>query len=449
MNNYWWNRLQKEILNTPLNTCSGTCVGVSGGSLELVEKEGDYFVKKIKDGDIPQEAFLACPDRYNNIPELNQFTFGKLPNSWLFGEVKKYYLGHAADPETRRLGASAGILTAILLYLLENKLIDGAIVLRMRKDKPYLTEPFIATTREEIMAAAQSKYTISPVNQILAKLPGNYQSLAYVGLPDQVMAIRKLQQLKHPSVAKINYVFGPFCGSVLKFSAIKSFLRTHGVRDVSEIKSLEFRAGEWPGYFKIELKPGRIISVRKFHANYLIPFHITDYSLYQVDHTNELADVSVGDAWAPIYEQRGQGWSMALARSAKGLKLIEQMVAQKALTLEEVDLTHALSMQSHGIDFKKRGAFIRINRLKKQGQPYPEYGYQPLNLPQSRVRFEYFLDVLFKICSWPIVLWLVEKFPVEFTGRIFMWARNMWKKSTKKVKRGGLTDLQFKITDKV
>lgn len=447
MNNYWWDRLAKEILNTPLNTRSGTCVGASSGVLALVEKDGDYLVKKVKEGDIPQEAFLSCPDRYNNIPELNQFIFGKLPNSWLFGEVKRYYLGHAADLVVRSLGASAGILTATLLYLLENKLIDGAIVLKMRKDKPYLTEPLIATSREEIIQAAQSKYTIAPVNQILSQLPGQYQSLAYVGLPDQVMAIRKLQQLNHPSVSKINYVFGPFCGSVLRFSAIKSFLRTHGVKDVSQIKSLEFRAGEWPGYFKIELKNGRIISVRKFHANYLIPFHITDYSLYQVDQANELTDISVGDAWAPIYEQRGKGWSLALARSTKGLRLIERMITEKVLTLEEVDLTHALSMQSHSIDFKKRGAFIRINRLKKQGRPYPEYGYEPINIPASRVRFEYFLDLLFKICSWPIVLHLVEKFPVELTGRVFMWARNIWKKSTKKVKRGGLTDLKFKITE--
>ncbi|KKT98770.1 MAG: coenzyme F420 hydrogenase [Parcubacteria group bacterium GW2011_GWC2_45_15] len=445
---FWWSKLQREILQTDLYTRSGTAVGLSDGILTLAEKDGDYFPLKVKDGDIPKEAFTCSPDRYNNMPALNRLTFGKLPSNWLFGEVKKYYLGYAKDPAIRRLGSSGGVLTAVLLYLLEHQLIDGAVAVRMRSDKPYLGEPFIATSREQIIAAAQSKYSIVPVNQILSELPGPYCSLAYVGLPDQVMAIRKLQQIAHAKVSRINYVLGPFCGLVLHFSAIVSFLRSHGVRDLALVKSLEYRAGEWPGYLRITLTDGRIIQARKFHANYLIPFHLTRYSLYQVDQTNELTDISVGDAWAPSYEQRGQGWSLVLARSVKGRELLHTMIDQGYLNLREISFNEALAMQSHGIDFKKRGAFIRIAKLKRQGKPYPDYGYEPTNIPAGRLRFEAVLGVLFRLCGLKIFLAVVEKLPVRLSGGLFVVARNFWRRRTKKIKRGGLTDLKFRLTGK-
>ena len=36
----------------------------------------------------------------------------------------------------------------------------------MSFDRPWMIEPFIATTIEEILSAAQSKYTISSVNEM-------------------------------------------------------------------------------------------------------------------------------------------------------------------------------------------------------------------------------------------------------------------------------------------
>ncbi len=69
---------------------------------------------------------------------------------------------------------------------------------------------------------------------------------------------------------------------------------------------------------RVELKSGRIIELKKFHANYLIPFHILRNSLYCTDLTNEFTDISGGDAWAPVYEERGKGFSMVISEVKKG-----------------------------------------------------------------------------------------------------------------------------------
>lgn len=441
----WWEKLKNEILDTDLYSRSGTEVGVSERTLVLEEKDGDYFCKKIATGDIPEVSYTANTDKGISYPKLNEFIFGQHPKNWLIGNYKKIFIGYWNDEKIRRNGASGGILSGIQLYLLNKNMADGAITLRMRRDKPYLTEPIIATAESEVLEGAQSKYTTAPLNQILSQLPGNYRSLVYTGLPEEIAAIRTLQTINHPSIKNINYILGTFYGEAIGFSAIKSFLRAHQVKDVTQIKSLQFRAGEWPGYMRIELKNGKIISIKKFFANYLIPSHITKFSLYQVDYMAELADIAVGDAWAPTYESQGGGWSVILARSQKGLELLEQLNKEGKIHLQEINEKELIAMHSHGLDFKKRGAFIRIAKRKAKKLPVPEYGYEPINIPASRQRFEAILSAMFVIFQSPFTVWVLEQLPTSFTGWFFVKARNIWKQRTRSTKKNSLSDLKFRI----
>ncbi len=441
----WWEKLKNEILDTDLYTRSGTEVGVSNGTLKLEERDGDYFTVKVSDEDIPEVSYRASSDLVTNYPKLNQFVFGKLPKNWLIGNYKKIFVGHIINKDIRRNASSGGIISGTQLYLLKKGVIEGAITLRMRYDKPYLTEPIIAKDEEDIREGAQSKYTTAPLNQILAELPGSYQSLSYTGLPEQIASIRKLQILGHPSVKPIQYILGFFYGETLGFSAIKSLLRAHGEKSVGQIKSLSFRAGEWPGHLRAELKNGKVINVKKFYANYLSPSHITKYSLYQVDYTAELADISSGDAWAPVYEERGKGWSVVIARTQKGLELLEEMMENKIINLKEISEKELINMHSLGLDIKKRGAFIRIERRQKKGLPVPEFGYKPVNITKSRKLFESFVGFTIWLFHLKVMVWILEKMPVSIIGQLFVYTRSIWKKSTKTVKKEGLEGLKFEI----
>ncbi len=120
-----------------------------------------------------------------------------------------------------------------------------------------------------------------------------------------------------------------------------------------------------------------MLRAEKFYYNYLIPFYITRSTLLSVDFTNELTDISVGDAWHPDYEKLGQGFSVVVARTEKGENLLREMQAVGVFALEETTVERALSMHGHMIDFKKRGAFIRMGWRRTLGQRVPEYGYRP------------------------------------------------------------------------
>jgi coenzyme F420 hydrogenase subunit beta len=442
----WWDKFKKNIIDSDLYTRSGTAVGVSNDILGFEEKDGDYHPIKLKNGDIPEIAYQSLSDLGVDYPKLNKHVFGDYPKNWLIGNYKKIFVGYFKDKDIRKNASSGGIISGAQSYLLEKKKVGGVVTLRMRKDKPYLTEPIIARSRKEVMEGAQSKYTISPVNQILSKTSNFELPIVYTGLPDQVASIRKLQAANHDSVKKIEYVFGIFHGESLYSSAITSFLRAHGVKNINDVVSLRYRDGEWPGNMKVVLKNGRIISVKKFHANYLIPSHITKFSLYQVDYTNELADISVGDAWAPTYEERGDGWSVIIARTEKGLELLNSMLEEDKIFLKEISEDEFINMHSHGLDLKKRGAFIRIDARKKKGLITPDYGYRPVNMPKGRIRFEKILAILFIIFQNRITIWVLEKIPHQIIGWFFVKARKIWKSRTKTTKKGSLNDLKFEIT---
>jgi coenzyme F420 hydrogenase subunit beta len=433
--------LQHVINHNLCNRC-GTCVGLSGGGIVFGDKTGKYLPQITGEihAELADRIWKACPGGNFSFPEYRKTFYPETPHFHVYtGPYNSISIGYSTNEGVRRNSASGGIITAILLWLLQNKKIDGAVVTAMSQKKPWLAESFIATTSEEILNAAQSKYIITSVNEILPQVETFQGRLAYVGLPGQVQSIRKLQAMNDKSVQNIQYIFGPFYGNTLHFSSIKSFLRSYGEKNYRDITKLYFRYGEWPGNMRIEMKNGRVIQLPKFHANYLIPFHILKNSLLCTDLSNEFTDISGGDAWAPVYEERGKGFSMVLARSFKGQEILDQMQVEGAIRLQAIDENEAITMHSHGYDLKKRGAFIRMKIRKLFGIPNPDYGYTLKGFPLSRYLMEMVITPLFLVMGTRPVQWIVEQIPPAFIGRIFENSRSFWKKSTYKIKRSNLT----------
>jgi len=422
------------------NRC-GTCVGLSEGKIAFTGKEKKYKPRMLEELSEPEaERILnACAGKTFSFPAYReQFYPDPAQYHPYIGPYENIFIGHSTDREIRQNAASGGILSALLIYLLDKKMIDGAIVTRMSEEKPWLTEPFIAKTREEILEAAQSKYIITSVNEILAESQHLRGRLAYVGLPGQVQSIRKLQKAGDPSVANIRYIFGPFYGNTLYFSSVTSFIRSYGEKDFRQIRRLWFRYGEWPGNMRVEMNSGKIYELKKFHANYLIPFHILKNSLFCTDLANEFTDISGGDAWSPKYEEREQGYSIIIPRSKSGKEIIDEMIREGRLEVLPCSEEESITMHSHGYDLKKRGSFIRIGFRKFFFRPVPDYGYSLSGFPASRYFMEFLISSLFLLLgSWPARR-IVELFRPAFIGRFFERTRTSWKKSTHSIKRKNL-----------
>jgi len=189
---------------------------------------------------------------------------------------------------------------------------------------------------------------------------------------------------------------------------------------------------------RVEFKNGNFIQLPKFHANYLIPFHILMNSLLCSDLTNEFTDISGGDAWAPVYEERGKGYSMIIARSEKGQEVLDRMQVQGFLDLQNLSENEAITMHSHGYDLKKRGTFIRIKFRKMLGLPVPDYGYTVKGFSFLRYVMEIFIMLMFLLFGTKLMQRAVELMPSAFIGKIFERSRNLWKRSTYSIKRSNL-----------
>jgi coenzyme F420 hydrogenase subunit beta len=432
----------------------GICVGC--GACVALDPSGQSVMERTPKGprplyaagaDLPELAWEACPGKGIDYPKLYRDHYGGLPGSWLVGPIIATRTGYAADPAIRARGASGGVTTAVLIHLLESGRIDGAIVVRQGIPAPREASAVIAKTREEIVAAAQSVYIPVSVLDILPRLqPGKRYAVTLV--PEQAAALRRLQASGHPQARQIEWVLGPYTGTALYPAAIDTFLRSNGVRKDDPVTSLEWRAGEWPGYLEIRTKSGKVLRSKKVYYNFLIPFFVTRASLQSMDFANEFCDLSVGDAWSPKFEAEGGGHSVVVTRSAKMEEVIAGMVEQGLLALDPEDDLKATEMHGHMIDFKKRGGHIRNQWRRRVGLAAPDYGMRPEKIPASRKAVEFAISGIFAIGStWPARAAL-RLIPEKVIGPVFNKARLSWKNASKPTKRKGLAEFQMIVDDK-
>lgn len=438
-----WSRLQDEVIKAGICTHCGTCIGLSDRTLTMRETENGPLPVSSPEVKLPWLAYEACPGKGINYPHINRTLFGHLPGNWLLGNCQRIYVGYATAPAIRRGGASGGVITQILIYLLEQGLIDGAVVVQQGKPQPWEAQPVIATSKEQIMAASQSVYIPIPVNAIMPEMASFGGRLAYVGLPDQVASLRRLQMAGIDGAVQVQYVLGPYVGTAMYRSAIESYLHRNGVERLEDIVSLQYREGEWPGFLQVVLRDGRVLRLKKFYYNYLIPFFITQATLQAVDFCNELTDISVGDAWSPQLETLGRGYSVVITRSESADVLIQQMAREGLLTLEEISAHEAIAMHAHMLDFKKRGAFIRNEWRRRIGRSAPSYGYHPDHIPLSRRFIEVIIVVIFAMARSHLARRVLQWLPLSIVGPVFDLLRRIWKTASRPVKRAGLIDVSF------
>lgn len=440
-------KLQSEVIRPGLCTHCGTCAGLSNGKIEMRFKKNTPYPYQVQGVDeISEDAYKYCPGKGYDYVALNQSTFGKIPENLVAGEVKTAGVGYSALDAVRLLGASGGVITQTLVYLLTSGKIDGAVVVKLGEKSPWQAESVIATTKEEIITCAQSVYAPVPVNNILAETSNFKGKLAYVGLPDQVAVIRKLQADGHPSVKNIEYIFGPYVGINMYQDSLLSFLKSNGYKSLDDIKKLKYRDGEWPGFLSVTTHDDKVLKAEKFYYNYLLPFYITKYTKYAIDFANDFTDLSVGDAWNPKYESIGKGFAVILARTEKGQSLLAEMKKEGCLNFEEQTLEEVSTMHGHMFDFKKRGAFIRMKFRKFFFKKVPEYNIQPEKIDFSRILVEMFISTVMVLCSTWLARRIIQAIPIHVSGKLFNFIRIRWKTISKPTKRKGLLNQAYKLS---
>jgi len=178
-------------------TCTGcgTCIAMCPNSaIRMTLKKGRY-IPHINNELCNQCGICheVCPGHSVDFKELNFAIFGKEPKDILIGNYERCYIGHSTDTSIRYNSSSGGLVTALLVFAIEERIIDGALVTKMNDKNPLEPKVFIARSKEEIISASKSKYCPVPANITLKEILKEDGKFAVVGLPCHIHGIRKAE----------------------------------------------------------------------------------------------------------------------------------------------------------------------------------------------------------------------------------------------------------------
>ena len=392
-----------EVVRDGLCTGCGTCAGVcSTDAIEMQISNGLLWPEVKEDKCTRCRLCLrSCPGYSVDFKELNSKIFGKAPTDTFLGNYLKCYVGHSNDGYIRYNSSSGGIVPQLLVLALETGMVDGALVTRMRKDSPLVPEPFIARTKEEIISASKSKYCPVATNEALKCIFKENGRFAVVGLPCHIHGIRKAEENVKVLKDKIVLHVGLMCSHTVNFFGTEFLLKKLGIRR-EQVEEIYYRGSGWPGSMLIKLKNHSNLSipyVGKWKAYWPVFssfFFTPPRCLMCPDETNELADISLGDAWLPELKNERNGESIIIARTKKGEEILRQASSSGAILLKPVECQKVKCTQADPLKFKKDDLGTRLAMIESNGLKTP-YFNRKQNSSRSLSSFVRNLFVLLNI----------------------------------------------------
>ena len=169
-----WAELFAEVIDAGLCTgCSACVISCPHDVIGYHHKEGGYRPFHVEDELGPTDCVhgqkgctsctRACPRFRDWEPTAEEHLFARArERDEIWGIAEQVLLVRAADDEVHDRGQDGGLVSAILIWLLEEGYIDGALVSQIEGDgSSWRAKPGVATTPEEVLDAAGSRYTYS------------------------------------------------------------------------------------------------------------------------------------------------------------------------------------------------------------------------------------------------------------------------------------------------
>jgi coenzyme F420 hydrogenase subunit beta len=229
----------------------------------------------------------------------------------MFGVYRRMYVARMAKPVE---GAQwSGMVTSLATLLLEKKLVDGVICVQPYPDTRFKPMPMVATTPEEVRAAAGNKPCLSPNLSALKEAEQRgVKRLAYIGNGCQTHALRAIQdQLPFEKI----YCIGLPCTDIVSYQKLMLFMGL--ISDSPKtVVHMEFMP-DYKVWLRHEDGHTEKVSYFALPMDKLGDDIFPDSCLSCFDYTNALSDITIGYLGAPIPYQ----W--VLVRTETGQELFE------------------------------------------------------------------------------------------------------------------------------
>lgn len=364
-------------VNNNLCTGCGICEDICHKKAIIIVRENGIY-RPIVDsktclGDKCGRCLKICPGIGENYESKSSILFNdSIDKNKYIGNYVSLHTGYSLDEHIRIHSASGGIVSQFLIYLLEKKIIDGAIVTAFGPDKitPYC---FIARTKEDILRAKSSKYCPVSMNKVGNEIVKQSGKFVIVGLPCHITGFRKRASIDAKFKERILGYFSIYCSSNRTFNAQDYLLRKYGV-DKKTINYFAYRDNGCLGNLTIEKKDNNTISVpfEKYYGQ-LRSFFKPHRCLTCIDHYGYLADVCFGDIHIFPYSNDKVGVSSWIVRTKYWNDLFNQASTDGYIHIDSLDAKTLNESQKIMLYPKQRRAKAVMNMDKLIGRETPKY----------------------------------------------------------------------------
>lgn len=326
-----WKELYDEVILSGLCTgCAGCVISCPHDVIGYNHSEGQYKPFHLEEELGPANCVhgekgcttctRACPRFRLWEPEANEHLFGRdrEPDE-IAGIYSDILLTRASDEMVHRMGQDGGLVSAILIWALDEGYIDGALTSFLDGEAgSWKAKPGVATNKEEVLASAGSRYTYSANTLAIDEaLERGLSKLALIGMSCQssvppVMWHRKVGKISKPIVFNI----GLLCSKTFDDSIFEElFEAKYGLAKHDMVKM------NIKGVFQIWMRDGSYheINLKECHA------WTREGCNHCPDFAAEHADISCGGIG------KDNDWTLTIVRTELGREIIQRMIADGSI----------------------------------------------------------------------------------------------------------------------
>jgi coenzyme F420 hydrogenase subunit beta len=319
-----WRELFSEVVTSGLCTgCAACVIACPHDVLEYETANGVYKPWHV-DIDGGREGCThgdtgctlctrACPRFRNWEGEIDTKLFARERTDDEVYGVGDVLLARASDPSLVENGQDGGFVSALLIYALENDVIDAALVSGLEGDgSTWRAQPRVARTRQEVLDTAKSRYTYSA--NLLAypeAVEQGAERIAVVGMgciasAPGVMAARKAGKIAR----RLSLTIGLLCSKTFDDAIFEELFEAKYDIRRADIKKMNIK-----GVFQIWTHDDVLHEVPLKEAHAWTREGCTRCPDFAAEH----ADISTGGIGA-FHE-----WTLVIVRTDKGRELMSAL----------------------------------------------------------------------------------------------------------------------------
>lgn len=316
----------------------------------------------------------VCPGLGVNLNEISDVIFGNYElakKHKLIGTYRTAYSGCATNYETRFHGASGGLLTAFIAFLLDKGYISAAVVTDNDLSQPFLNKTVLVHSSDELKKARSSKYCPVKYDGIIKQIKDETGKVIIVGLPCIIHGYRKYEKLDGKLKEKVLGYFGLYCSCGRTFNLTEYVFKINNI-DKKSLSYFQYRDNGCLGNLVAKDKEKTIELPFELYYHPLRSFFIPNRCQLCIDHYAEFADVSFGDIHYGKYKEDKIGVNSVVIRNGKFDELMQEAAINGYVQINILTEEELVRCQASAIKKKGRvGGVLRFSKM--MGKKIPEY----------------------------------------------------------------------------